>query len=74
MSPGATVNRYQAAAFVPLSAGLTVAAPATTWSLIPSFGHGVVGSDPKTRGAFVSFSQNSSSGGRPSGPTPTWSS
>jgi hypothetical protein len=47
---------------------LTVAAPETTWSLIPSFGYGVVASEPKRRGAFVSFSQNSASGAAPSRP------
>ena len=31
---------------------------------MPSFGHGVVAGVPKIRGAFVSFSQNSSSGRR----------
>ena len=41
--PAATVSRYQAAAFVPVPAGLTVAAPLTTWSLMPSLGYGVVG-------------------------------
>jgi hypothetical protein len=74
VSPGATVSRYHAAAFVPVPSGLTVADPEITWSLIPSFGQRVVASDPKIRGAFVSFSQNSRSGGRPSGPGPTWSS
>ena len=47
---------------MPTPSGLTVSAPRTTWSLIPSFGYGVVGADPKTSGAFVSFSQKSSSG------------
>ena len=46
VAPGATVSRYQAAAFVPVFAGLTVAAPATTWSLMPSLGHGVVAFEP----------------------------
>ena len=46
VAPGATVSRYQAAAFVPVCAGLTVAAPCTTWSLMPSLGHGVVASAP----------------------------
>ena len=31
---------------------------------MPSFGYGVVASEPKTRGAFVSFSQKSASGAR----------
>ena len=53
---------------MPTPSGLTVSAPETTWSLIPSFGYGVVASDPKTRGAFVSFSQKSASGCAPSGP------
>ena len=35
---------------MPKPSGLTVAAPETTWSLIPSFGYGVVASEPKTRG------------------------
>ena len=53
---------------MPKPSGLTVAAPETTWSLMPSFGYGVVASEPKTRGAFVSFSQKSASGAAPSGP------
>ncbi len=53
---------------MPNPSGLTVAAPETTWSLMPSFGNGVVASAPKTRGAFDSFSQNSASGSVPSGP------
>ena len=52
---------------MPNPSGLTVAAPETTWSLMPSFGYGVVASDPKMRGAFVSFSQKSASGSAPSG-------
>ena len=54
--------------FVPTPSGLTVAAPETTWSLIPSFGYGVVAAAPNTRGAFDSFSQRSGSGNEPSGP------
>ena len=34
------------AAFVPVEAGLTVAAPLTTWSLIPSFGNGLTDALP----------------------------
>ena len=49
---------------------LTVDAPATTRSLIPSFGNGVIGSPPKMRAELVSFSQNSGVGRSPSGPTP----
>ena len=47
---------------MPVWSGLTVGAPLTTWSQIPSFGYGVAGSCPKTRAAFVSFSQKSGSG------------
>ena len=36
-APGATVRVYQSAPLVPVS-GLTVAAPETTWSPMPSFG------------------------------------
>ena len=46
----------------PARSGLTVAAPATTWSLMPSFGYGGAGAAPKRRSTFVSFSQNSSVG------------
>jgi hypothetical protein len=53
---------------VPTPSGLTVAAPETTWSLMPSFGYDVVAAEPKRRGAFVSFSQKSVSGSEPSGP------
>ena len=62
---------YQAAAFVPVRSGLTVGAPLTTWSLMPSFGNGVIGGAPSIRGRLVSFSQNSSRGIVPSGPGPT---
>ena len=44
--PAGTVNTYQAAAFVPVRLELTVAAPLTTWSLMPSFGYGVVAGSP----------------------------
>ena len=47
---------------MPTPSGLTVAAPETTWSLIPSFGYGVVAAAPNTRGAFDSFSQRSALG------------
>ena len=53
---------------MPKPSGLTVAAPETTWSLIPSFGYGVMASTPKTRAVFVSFSQNRASGAPSSGP------
>ena len=69
--PGSTVTRYQADAFEPVCSGLTVAAPLTTWSLMPSLGHGVVGGWPKRRATLVSFSQNRSSGDVPSGAGPT---
>ena len=59
--PAGTATSYQAAAFVPVRSGLTVAEPLMTWSLMPSFGKGVVAAVPKIRSAFVSFSQNSSS-------------
>ena len=41
--PAGTVRWYHQAAFVPRCSGFTVAAPDTTWSLIPSFGYGVIG-------------------------------
>ena len=41
--PAGTVRWYHQAALVPSPAGLTVAAPETTWSLIPSFGYAVTG-------------------------------
>ncbi len=44
--PASTVSRYHAAAFVPVRIGFTVAAPATTWSLMPSLGQGVVAAVP----------------------------
>ena len=45
--------------------GLTVAAPWTTWSLIPSFGYArCARRRPRAARAFVSLSQNSASGGR----------
>jgi hypothetical protein len=52
---------------VPEPSGFTVAAPETTWSLIPSFGYGVDAAEPKTRGALDSFSQNNASGCATSG-------
>ena len=70
VAPGATVSRYQAAQRVPRRSGLTVSAPETTWSLMPSFGHSVRGSAPNSRRVLVSFSQNSSCGAVPSGPGP----
>ena len=69
--PAGTVRTYQAAAFVPVQLGLTVSAPCTTWSLMPSLGYGVVGGWSPKRTTFVSFSQNSSSVSVPSGPSPT---
>ena len=51
VSPGGTSRRYQGAAFVPTPSGLTVAAPPMTWSLIPSFGYGVIDGTPSIRGA-----------------------
>ena len=55
---------------MPIPSGLTVGAPPTTWSLMPSFGYGVIGGTPSIRARFVSFSQNSSVGCVPSGPGP----
>jgi len=49
---------------------LTVAAPLTTWSLMPSFGYGVSGAAPNSRSSLVSFSQNTAVGSVPSGPGP----
>src|SRR5689334_21151539 len=70
VSPGGTVMRYQNAILVPVPPGFTVGAPCTTWSLMPSFGYGVLGGDPKMRGKFVSFSQKSGVGSLPSGAGP----
>src|SRR5262249_51377880 len=57
------------AALVPTSSGLTVAAPVSTWSLMPSFGNGVSATAaPHTRTVLVSFSQNRNAGSAPSGP------
>ena len=55
---------------MPTPSGLTVAAPSMTWSLMPSFGYGVIDGAPSMRGRFVSFSQNRSVGCVPSGPGP----
>jgi hypothetical protein len=60
--PGSTVRRYASAALVPTRSGLTVAAPLTMWSLIPSFGYGLRFGFFHSRSAFVSLSQNSDSG------------
>ena len=68
------MTRYQKAHLVPVRSGLTVAAPLITWSLMPSFGYGVIGAAPYSRARFVSFSQNSVTGGVPSGPGPAISS
>src|SRR6266540_6369073 len=68
VSPGATATRYHTAHLVPRRAGLTVAAPDTTWSLIPSLGYGVSAATPYRRCVLVAFSQNSSAGSVPSGP------
>src|SRR5439155_9814367 len=62
--------RYQHAIFVPVLLGCTVGAPCTTWSLMPSFGYGVLAADPKIRGKFVSFSQKSGVGWVPCGAGP----
>src|SRR5256885_17174316 len=53
VAPAGTVMRYQHAIFVPVLLGFTVGAPCTTWSLMPSFGYGVLAADPKKRGKFV---------------------
>ena len=66
--------RYQAAQRLPCRAGFTVAVPAMTWSLMPSFGQGVIGSEPNSRGMLVSLSQNSSVGWAPSDAGPASSS
>ena len=62
VAPGATVTWYQNDALVPRASGLTVSAPETTWSLMPSLGYAGDASDPNRRRALVSFSQNSSAG------------
>jgi hypothetical protein len=59
---------------VPVRSGFTVAAPLTTWSLMPSFGYAVNGAAPYSRATFVSFSQNTAVGSVPSGPGPAISS
>src|SRR4051812_1830851 len=61
LCPAGTVSTCQNAALVPLLPGLTVGAPETTWSLMPSFGHGAP-SVPKRLRALVSFSQKSTEG------------
>jgi hypothetical protein len=66
--------RYHGEHLVPVRAGLTVAAPPTTWSPIPSFGYGVTGSLPNNSASLVSLSQKSSSGAVPSVPGPASSS
>ena len=55
---------------MPWRSGLTVAAPLTTWSLMPSLGYGVTGAAPNSRCSLVSFSQNTAAGSVPSGPGP----
>ena len=66
VSPGRTSSRYHGEAFVPTPSGLTVGAPPMTWSLIPSFGYGVIdGARRRSAARFVSFSQKSSVGWRP---------
>ena len=72
--PGWTVSWYQNEHLVPVRPGLTVAAPLTTWSLMPSFGYGVSGAGPNSRWSLVSFSQNTAVGSVPSGPGPASSS
>src|SRR5438128_11873049 len=62
--------RYQNAVLVPVPPGCTVGAPCTTWSLMPSFGYGVLAADPKIRGKFVSFWQKSGVGWVPCGVGP----
>jgi hypothetical protein len=74
VSPAATSLRYQHATLVPTPAGLTVSAPAMTWSLMPSFGYRGPSMAPYIRAVFVSLSQNSSSGASPPGPSPASSS
>ena len=66
--PAGTVRWYHQAALVPRPSGLTVSAPETTWSLMPSFGYGVSGGAPYRRAVFVSLSQKTARGGTPSGP------
>jgi len=62
VSPAPTTSRYQAAALVPIAAGLTVDAQSTRWSLMPSLGYGVRLGVPHSRWWLLSFSQNTSSG------------
>src|SRR5271165_832492 len=68
VSPAGTVTWYQNAALVPVRSGFTVAAPLTTWSLMPSLGYGVIGWAPNSLATLVSFSQNSAVGSTPPGP------
>src|ERR1700722_8238542 len=65
-SPGCTVRVYQNAHLVPACSGFTVAAPLTTWSLMPSFGYAVTDGQLNSRPLLVSFSQNSGLGAVPS--------
>ena len=74
LCPGCTVSAYQNAHLVPACCGFTVAAPLTTWSLMPSFGNLVTGWQLKTRSLLVSFSQNSGVGTVPSDAGPASSS
>ena len=60
--PAATSSRYHSETFVPVWSGLTVGAPLTTWSLMPSFGWAAPEVEPNTRRSFVSLSQNSAHG------------
>ena len=69
------MTRYQKAHLVPVPLRVDGGrARLITWSLMPSFGYGVAGAAPYSRATFVSFSQNSTVGGVPSGPGPAISS
>jgi hypothetical protein len=48
-SPGRTVSVYRNAHLVPACSGFTVAAPLTTWSLMPSFGYLVTRAELRRR-------------------------
>src|ERR1700761_3325463 len=74
VSPAGTVRVYQKAHLVPVWSGFTVAAPLTTWSLIPSLGYLVTDGQPKSRWLLVSFSQNRVCGAVPSEAWPASSS